>query len=114
LLGKLERTPHSTWKNERLAEVHGWTPWKAQENIETLQQGAKGRSLALQLVWVIAYFIRNGHYLLIPVLVLLLVHGLNPVLSKPRVKTALSYLVLAQRWLVLPLHQTLASLYASL
>lgn len=30
----------------------------------------------LQLAWVVVYFIRNKHYLLIPVLVLLLVLGL--------------------------------------
>jgi len=77
LLRKLQKnTSFYTWRNKRLSEMIGWTDWKAQESMEALQHGTKGRSLALQLVWVISYFVRNGHYLFIPVLVLLLVLGL--------------------------------------
>ncbi|MEH2283914.1 MAG: DUF5989 family protein [Nostoc sp.] len=64
------------WQDKFIAQVEGWLKWESREDIQPLQPGAKKRPLMLQLAWVIAYFIRNGHYLLIPVLVLLLVLGL--------------------------------------
>ncbi|MEH2236070.1 DUF5989 family protein [Nostoc sp.] len=64
------------WQDKFMAQVQGWIQWESREDIQPLQPGAKKRPLMLQLVWVVAYFIRNGHYLLIPVLVLLLVLGL--------------------------------------
>lgn len=77
LLRKLQKsTSFYTWTHERLPKVGGWTDWRSQESIKTFQQGAKKRPLLLQLAWVVAYFFRRGHYLLLPVLVLLLVLGL--------------------------------------
>lgn len=64
------------WQDKFMDQVEGWIQWENREDIQPLQPGAKKRPLMLQLAWVIAYFIRNGHYLLIPVLVLLLVLGL--------------------------------------
>ncbi|WP_375494483.1 DUF5989 family protein [uncultured Nostoc sp.] len=64
------------WQDKIMDQVEGWIQWENREDIQPLQPGAKKRPLMLQLAWVIAYFIRNGHYLLIPVLVLLLVLGL--------------------------------------
>ncbi|MEH2412478.1 DUF5989 family protein [Nostoc sp.] len=64
------------WQDKFMAQAEGWIKWESREDIQPLQPGAKKRPLMLQLVWVVAYFIRNGHYLLIPVLVLLLVLGL--------------------------------------
>ncbi len=65
-----------TWKHKLLTETSGWMDWKSQEPIKVLQRDVKKRSLMLQFAWVIAYFFRNGHYLLIPALLLLAVLGL--------------------------------------
>lgn len=64
-----------TWQDRLMVQAEGWRKWD-REDIQPLQPRAKKRSLTLQLAWVVAYFIRNKHYLLIPVLVLLLVLGL--------------------------------------
>ena len=71
-----ENTSFHTWKHELLSEAGGWTDWRSQEITKTFHQGTNKRFLILQLAWVVAFFLRNGHYLLIPVLVLLLVLGL--------------------------------------
>lgn len=65
-----------TWQDRLMVQAEGWRKWESQEDIQPLKPRAKQRSLTLQLAWVVAYFIRNKHYLLIPVLVLLLVLGL--------------------------------------
>ncbi len=64
------------WQDKLITQVEGWMQWDSREDIQPLQPAAKKRSLMLQLARVVAYFIRNGHYLFIPVLVLLLVLGL--------------------------------------
>ncbi|WP_334916506.1 DUF5989 family protein [Nostoc sp.] len=78
ILLRRQKTNNSfhTWQDKFIAQAEGWIQWENGEDIQPLQPGAKKRPLILQLVWVVAYFIRNGHYLLIPVLVLLLVLGL--------------------------------------
>ncbi|HEY9831161.1 MAG TPA: DUF5989 family protein [Stenomitos sp.] len=76
LLRKQQKnTSFYTWQDKFKTNVEGWSKWE-RENIKPLQPGAKKRPLMLQLAWVVAYFIRNRHYLFIPVLVLLLVLGL--------------------------------------
>lgn len=65
-----------TWKHKPLTETSEWMDWRSQEPIQVLQRDVKKRSLMLQFAWVIAYFFRNGHYLLIPALLLLGVLGL--------------------------------------
>lgn len=78
VLFRRQQTNYSfyAWQDKFINQVEGWMKWESQEDIQPLQPGAKKRPLMIQLAWVVAYFLRNGHYLLIPVLVLLLVLGL--------------------------------------
>lgn len=71
-----KNTSFYTWKKKLVSEASRWTVLRNQENRMLYEQGTKKRSLMLQLALVISYFFRNGHYLLIPGLVLLLVLGL--------------------------------------
>lgn len=64
------------WQDKFMTQAEGWMKWESREDIQLFHPRAKKRPLMLQLAWVVAYFMRNGHYLLIPVLVLLLVLGL--------------------------------------
>lgn len=78
VLFRKQQTSYSfyAWQDKFMNQVEGWIKWESREDIQLLHPGAKKRPLMLQLAWVVAYFMRNGHYLLIPVLVLLLVLGL--------------------------------------
>jgi hypothetical protein len=78
VLLKKQQTNYSfhAWQDKLITQAEGWMQWDSREDIQPLQPAAKKRSLMLQLARVVAYFIRNGHYLFIPVLVLLLVLGL--------------------------------------
>ncbi len=70
-----KNTSFYTWQSRLSYQVEGWRKLN-EVNLEPRQLEDKKRSLVLQVAWIIAYFVRNKHYLFIPVLVLLLVLGL--------------------------------------
>lgn len=70
-----KNTSFHTWQSRFSYQVEGWRKLN-QVNLEPRLLEDKKRSLVLQVAWIIAYFVRNKHYLFIPILVLLLVLGL--------------------------------------
>ncbi len=68
--------PFYAWRKKFLIEVDGWIKWQSPADTQLIRTSAQKRPLIFQPIWVIAYFIRSGNYIFIPVLVFLLIFGL--------------------------------------
>jgi len=68
--------PFYAWKANPPAAMEGWVPKAVVDDARAASAEAGIRRLALQPVFVVGYFVRNGHFMLLPVVVFLLVAGL--------------------------------------
>ena len=68
--------PFYAWKTTPPADLEGWVPKRVVDDARDASVEAGMRRLATQPFFVIGYFVRNGHFMLLPVVVFLLVAGL--------------------------------------
>jgi hypothetical protein len=65
-----------SWDGQPPEGKTGWQPIDAVETAESADSAESRRSLPMLLLGVIAFFIRRGNYLIVPIIILLLVLGL--------------------------------------
>jgi hypothetical protein len=68
--------PFYAWTGEAPAVTQGWVPKSVVDDRRSASSEAAMRPLSSQLFVVIGYFLRNGHFVLVPVVVFLLLAGL--------------------------------------
>ncbi len=68
--------PFYAWTGETPSGMQGWVPKSLVDDRRSASSEAGMRRLSSQLFVVIGYFIRNGHFVLVPVVVFLLLAGL--------------------------------------
>ncbi|MBS1107639.1 MAG: hypothetical protein H6Q91_3141 [Deltaproteobacteria bacterium] len=68
--------PFYAWTGEAPAVTQGWVPKSVVDDRRSASSEAAMRPLSSQLFVVIGYFVRNGHFVLVPVVVFLLLAGL--------------------------------------
>jgi len=68
--------PFYAWTGEAPAAMQGWVPKSVVDDRRSASSEAAMRPLSSQLFVVIGYFVRNGHFVLVPVVVFLLLAGL--------------------------------------
>ena len=68
--------PFYAWQGEIPAGMQGWVPKSVVDDPRSASSEAATRGLASQIFVVVGYFIRNGHFVLVPVVVFLLLAGL--------------------------------------
>ena len=68
--------PFYAWKTVPPADLEGWVAKRVVDDARDASAEAGMRRLVTQPFFVIGYFVRNGHFMLLPVLVFLLVAGL--------------------------------------
>jgi Family of unknown function (DUF5989) len=68
--------PFYAWTGEAPAVTQGWVPKSLMDDPRSASSEAAMRPLSSQLFVVIGYFLRNGHFVLVPVVVFLLLAGL--------------------------------------
>ncbi len=68
--------PFYAWTGEAPAVAQGWVPKSVVDDRRSASSEAAMRPLSSQLFVVIGYFLRNGHFVLVPVVVFLLLAGL--------------------------------------
>ncbi|MGK7933878.1 MAG: DUF5989 family protein [Microcystaceae cyanobacterium] len=68
--------PFYTWEKTCELTVKGWVKKELTEDIKTFDKSSQKLPLILQPIKIISYFSRNGHYLFIPLLILMLILGL--------------------------------------
>ena len=68
--------PFYTWKTVPPSGMEGWVPKSVVDDARDASAEAGVRRLATQPFFVIGYFVRNGHFMLLPVVVFLLIAGL--------------------------------------
>lgn len=68
--------PFYAWTTDPPAAMEGWVPKPVVDDARDASSEAGMRRLATQPFFVIGYFVRNGHFMLLPVVVFLLVAGL--------------------------------------
>jgi len=68
--------PFYGWTGEAPAGMQGWVPKSVVDDRRSASSRAGMRGLSSQLFVVVGYFIRNGHFVLVPVVVFLLLAGL--------------------------------------
>jgi hypothetical protein len=78
LIMRLRKGSHPiyAWTSEPPKGMEGWTRKRVETIGDKDTRGEKVRHLALQPFFVLSFFIQRGHYLLVPVLVLLMALGL--------------------------------------
>lgn len=70
------RDPFYQWRGEAPPGMQGWVPKSVVDDARSASSEASLRGLSGQLFVVIGYFLRNGHFVLVPVVVFLLLAGL--------------------------------------
>ena len=68
--------PFYGWTREAPSGMQGWVPKSVVDDPRSASSEAAMRGLSSQLFIVVGYFIRNGHFVLVPVVVFLLLAGL--------------------------------------
>lgn len=68
--------PFYAWTAEAPSGMQGWVPKSVVDDRRSASSEAAMRPLSSQLFVVIGYFLRNGHFVLVPVVVFLLLAGL--------------------------------------
>ncbi len=68
--------PFYAWTDRPPAAMEGWVPKSVVDDARAASAEAGIRRLATQPFFVVGYFVRNGHFMLLPVVVFLLVAGL--------------------------------------
>ena len=68
--------PFYGWSGEAPSGMQGWVPKSVVDDPRSASSEAALRGLSSQLFVVVGYFIRNGHFVLVPVVVFLLLAGL--------------------------------------
>ena len=68
--------PFYAWTGDPPAGMEGWVPKSVVDDARAASAEAGLRRLATQPFFVVGYFVRNGHFMLLPVVVFLLVAGL--------------------------------------
>ncbi len=68
--------PFYAWQGEAPAGMQGWVPKVVVDDSRDAASEAPLRGLSSQLFVVIGYFVRNGHFVMVPVVVFLLLAGL--------------------------------------
>lgn len=68
--------PFYSWENKCNLKVEGWIKKELKEDLKLVNKNSQKLPLLLQPITVISYFIRNGHYVFIPILILMLTLGL--------------------------------------
>lgn len=68
--------PFYAWTGEAPTAMQGWVPKSVVDDRRSASSEAAMRPLSSQLFVVIGYFLRNGHFVLVPVVVFLLLAGL--------------------------------------
>jgi hypothetical protein len=66
----------ASWDDQPPEQKTAWLPIDVVESPESTVAAERRRSLPMLLVGVIAFFVRRGNYLIVPIIILLLVMGL--------------------------------------